>query len=338
MGFICEEYRTMRDGLRYGFAVGKVRVLATRVLDRLALERLVDATSFAEQKRILSEGPYGRFLEAAETPAEVEAAIDASQESAYEFLDKAGLPSGVARFFRLRYDYANLKAALKAAAVGAGLDGLLAAHGTVSPALFEGALDRLPEPLGRVAAEVASRDDARASGEAALMKIDATVDRAMFAELKRVASETGSELLVRLSAHLVDFANVKILLRAARIGFPTEAVVSDLLIDGGLIARDAFARIARQSATESRTTLELRLHFAPGSLSGEDGADLDLAIDNALVAAVRRASRPEPGADDVIAYVLTREAEAQMLRVALLGKMAGLDSAALHRRMRASFR
>ena len=42
-------------------------VLETRALGRAAYERLLDAPTFAEQKRLLSETPYGRHLEHAET-------------------------------------------------------------------------------------------------------------------------------------------------------------------------------------------------------------------------------------------------------------------------------
>jgi V/A-type H+-transporting ATPase subunit C len=68
----------------------------------------------------------------------------------------------------------------------------------------------------------------------------------------------------------------------------------------------------------------------------EGSGDLDIIVDNAVVDTIRRAKRAEPGPEDIIAYVRARESEVQVLRVALLGKMAGLDSATLHRRMRAS--
>ncbi|HSK48512.1 MAG TPA: V-type ATPase subunit, partial [Coriobacteriia bacterium] len=96
---IVEEARLTRDSLRYGFAVGKVKVLETRTLDASAYERLLDAPSFAEQKRLLSETPYGRYLEDAETPDDVEHALDEALENFYGFLKAAALPEPVMRFF-----------------------------------------------------------------------------------------------------------------------------------------------------------------------------------------------------------------------------------------------
>lgn len=342
MSLLLEEYRNTRDGLRYGFAVGKVRVLETRLLDRSTLERLVDAAGFAEQKRILSETPYGRFLEAANTAAEVEAAIDDALDSAYRFLDEAGLPPAVVRFFRLRFDFANLKAALKADALGAGLDGLLGAHGTVPLEAFADGLDKLPDPLGPLAASLMRSADAEAEAEVddvALMALDAAVDRSMFAALAKTADEVHSPFLRLVAGLLIDLANLKTLVRAQAAGIVPARVESYLLLDGGSVDLRELGRIYRLGRAEALAALERRYRLSGNPLTGADGVlDLDVVVDNALVAAVRRGRRAEPGAEDVIAYVLAREAEAQVLRVALLGKMAGLDSAALHRRMRASFR
>lgn len=340
MSLLLDEYRNTRDGLRYGFAVGKVRVLETRLLDRSTLERLVDAAGFAEQKRILSETPYGRFLEAANTAAEVETAVDDALDSAYRFLDEAGLPPAVVRFFRLRFDFANLKAALKAEALGAGLDGLLGAHGTVPLEAFADGLDKLPDPLGPLAAELARSADAETEvDDVALMALDAAVDRSMYAALAETADEVKSPFLRLVARLLIDLANLKTLVRAQAAGIVPARVESDLLLDGGSVDLRELGRIYRLGRLETLAALERRYRLPGNPLTGADGVlDLDVVVDNALVAAVRRGRRAEPGAEDVIAYVLAREAEAQVLRVALLGKMAGLDSAALHRRMRASFR
>lgn len=336
MSVIVDELRHTSEGLRYGFAVGKVRVLETRLLDRATLERLVDAQDFAEQKRVLSEGPYGRFLDQAVTAADVERAIDDALGSAYAFLDEAGLPAEVVRFFRLRFDYANVKAAVKARLFDADMEGLLSRHGTVARDLFSGPLDRLPEPLGSLATRLMEKD---AAGESPMTVLDASVDRAMFSALRAVARDSKSAFLAQMAATMIDLANLKTIVRASAAGLEPEFVEQELLIEGGTVDTVELARIHRLSGAEAIAALERRLGLTGAPLSSaEDEVELDVVVDDALVAAVRRGRRPEPGADAVIAYVLAREAEAQVLRLALLGKLAGLDSAALHRRMRASFR
>lgn len=334
---LLEEYRHTRDGLRYGFAVGKVRVLSARLLDRSALERLVDAPSFHEQKRILSDTPYGRFLEQARTPAEVDEALNRALDSAYAFLGEAGLPLPIQRFFRVRHDYTNLKAALKADALGVGLDDLLVDHGTLPRELFSGPLDRLPEPLGALAREL-SPEVADARADVDLMAIDAAVDRAFHVELHAIADEARSSFLKDLAVRLSDVANLKTMVRAQHAGVSASRLADMLVADGSMSSRDLLTAY-RLPRAELLSTLDRRLRLRGAPLASADGVDdLDVIADNVIVDTIKRAKHSEPGPDDIVEYVRARESEVQVLRVALLGKLAGLDSAALHRRMRASFR
>jgi vacuolar-type H+-ATPase subunit C/Vma6 len=94
----------IRDAQRYGFAVGKVRVLQTRVFGPGTYERLLDAPTFSEQMRVLSDTIYGRYLEGASTADDVENGLERALDDFYRFLDDANLPGPVVRFFRVRYD------------------------------------------------------------------------------------------------------------------------------------------------------------------------------------------------------------------------------------------
>lgn len=321
--------------MRYGFAVGKVRVLVTRLLDRSALERLVDAHNFAEQRRILSETPYGRFLEHAHTPAEVEEALDRALDSVYAFLAEAGLPEAVQRFFRVGFDYTNLKAALKAGAMGVALDDLLVDHGTVSLEQYSGPLDKLPAPLGALAGSLLA-GIADEVGDVDLMAIDTAVDSAFYSELHDIADNTKSRFLKQLASRLSDLANLKIVVRSRNAGL-SAARLAEMILAGGSIAQREYLALYKLPHADMLATLDRRLGLRGAPLSTTEGmGDLDIIVDNAIVDTIRHAKRAEPGPEDIIAYVRARESEVQVLRVALLGKMAGLDSATLHRRMRAS--
>ncbi|MCE5190546.1 MAG: V-type ATPase subunit, partial [Actinomycetia bacterium] len=90
--------RAVRDSVRYGFAIGKVRVLETRIFGAGTYERLVDAPTFAEQKRVLSDTVYGRYLEGATNADDVEVGLEAALDDFYRFLDESSLPEPVVRF------------------------------------------------------------------------------------------------------------------------------------------------------------------------------------------------------------------------------------------------
>jgi len=327
---LVDEIRLTRDALRYGFAVGKVRVLETRMLDRAAYERLLDAPTQAEQRRLLSETAYGRYLEHAQTAEEVERGLDEALDGFYGYLNEAALPDEVVRFFRVRYDFANLKAALKARLLAAPLDGLIAVHGTVPAEAFAQDAELLPEPLGALAAELAEEEDSAV--------IDARTDAAMYAELLRLAKKAKSGYLTRMAKLIVDVGNVKTMVRATHAGLTVEAIRS-LLASGGSVPAEELAGLIGVPLSDLPARLK---RLAPlvsfPALDLNDPAELDIAVDAVLVAALRDGRRGATGADPVIAYVFAREYEVAALRVLLLGRLTGIPNDTLRARLRASYR
>jgi len=325
-----EETRLTRDALRYGFAVGKVRVLETRMLDRAAYERLLDAPTFAEQRRLLSEGVYGRYLESAQTAEDVERGLAEALDSFYGYIDEAALPHEVVTFFRTRYDFANLKAALKARLLDAPLEGLLVTHGTIPVDSFRGDLTDLAAPLGPLAVELADETETAV--------IDARTDGAMFGELNRLAKKSKSAFLKRISQLMVDMGNVKIMVRGAHAGLSHERI-ADLFTPGGSIPVKELTALLDVSPSELGMALkrfDAGVHLGATDLS--DPQTLDVAVDAVLVDALRSGRRGPTGPEPVIAYVFARENEVAGLRVLLLGRLTGIPNDTLRARLRASYR
>jgi len=338
MVFALDEVRLTRDSIRYGFAVGKIRVLETKVVDRAALERLLDADSFAEQKRLLTETPYGRFLEGAETPEAVERALDSALESWFGFLGEAELPAEVASFFLVQYDFNNLRAVAKARLLGAPLTGLLTAHGSVPVESFSGDLADLPGSLGLLGAALASIEspsDAAPSSTDALVAVDNAVDAGMFAEMQRLAKASRSRFLIDYTRLRIDLANIRTLVRGsiAKLG---PARISGSLIDGGTIPLAVLRPLVGSSVHE--TVVALRARPELRTLPDTDLADpevLDVAVESLALAVIDRGRRGPIGPEPVIAYVLARQVEVGVLRVLLLGQLTGTDPETLRTRVSA---
>jgi vacuolar-type H+-ATPase subunit C/Vma6 len=173
--------RPIRDPLQFGFAVGRVRVLETRLLKRSTYERLLDAPTFVEQRRILSETPYGSYLETVETAEDVERALDGAQLDVYrDFLKTANLPGPIVEYFTTLHDFENIRGMLKAEALGIESAELLNDLGSVAAERF--ASGALPPAIDRrvrtIRAAVTGED-----GSLLVDLVDAMVDAAMFAAL-----------------------------------------------------------------------------------------------------------------------------------------------------------
>lgn len=336
MTLIAEEVQLTRDALRYGFAVGKIRVLETRSVDRAALERLLDASSFTEQRRLLSEGPYGRFLEGAETAEAVERGLDAALDSWFEFLGEAALPEQVASYFTVQYDYNNLRSAAKARLLGAPLDGLLTSHGAIDVERFSADLGALPDELGETARSLPGPDDETDEPVGGrLVALDDAVDSAMFAKMSQLAAASRSEFLARYTALRIDLANVRTLVRGTVAGFERTRVEGSLH-EGGAIPVADLAVLVGRSTDELLEALAKRPELR--ALPTENLADpdvLDMAVESLALDAITRGRRGPIGPEPVIAYVLARQVEVATLRVLLLGKLAGTDSETLRARVHA---
>lgn len=316
------------DSIRYGFAVGRVMVLRTRLLGRAAYERLLDAPTLAEQKRVLSETHFGRFLEGAVTASDVERGVDESLRDLYEeFLDRSELPAPVVAYFRTPYDFGALKAALKARVLGAQPEPAVVPLGTLAPEVFE-APETAPDPFGAAVREVLGAEEPLAAEE-----VDAVVDRAMFSELGRLARSSKVPFLVRLAAAEADAANAKVLLRCAIAG-RTPAAARAALVPGG--RWDASRTSELVTRPEDLAAAVAAAGVLPGASASAmlDLANIDPMVDVATARVAREASRMTAGPEPVMAYVLARRSEAIAVRSVLVGHIAGLPRDVIAGRLR----
>ncbi len=297
------------------------------------MERLLDAPTFHDQKRVLSESAYGGALERAETPEDVDAALDESRAELFGyFLERANLPDEFVAMFKSQIDFANLKAVLRSKALGIPADEMFDELGQLTAADFEDVAS-LPEPIKNAAVAVFG-----ASGEqsdvADLADIDPIVDVASYAEMVRLAEVSRNRFVRDLASLMVDLGNVKVLLRARLKDLPVTSA-ERMLVEGGQIP-------VRQLLDTYRLPLRdfaERVTSRP-PLSGMDAEALidperfdvlaDERLGEYLMAARRVAAGPEP----VVAYLMERQSEMTALRTLLIGKLSGLTADAMRSRLR----
>ena len=322
---------SIRDDIRYGFAVGRVRVLEGRLLGRSTFERLVDAADLREQKRILAETHVGRYLDGVETAEDVEIGLEASLADLYdEFLAKAGLPASVVSYFQAPHDYANLRLALKARLLGGDGAGRLSSLGGIPSEAFAADGAGLPSEMRALLTAWDGAEQAPA-----LDDVEAMVDRALFDALRASASASRLRFLRELTRLRIDLANARLLIRARSKALPPAAIISRLVSGGSTALNRLAERAPRMSLAELARAITDSGVF--GGVLEEDLADVkhfDVAADAVVAARMLDARMAAGGADPVLAYVLGREAEVLLLRTAVAGRLAGLDRETIRERIR----
>ena len=119
--------------------------------------------------------------------------------------------------FKLKYDYHNAKAILKAAAMGTSPDRMLMDMGRIGAAELKtavesGELDKLPGALPAAVAEAKSVLDTTRDPQLS----DIVLDRWMYRDMAQVAEDTGSQFLRGYVETQIDAANLRALIRTLR--------------------------------------------------------------------------------------------------------------------------
>ena len=153
----------------------------TKMLSAERMERMIDAPTNEEAAKILEECGYGDLsgLSAKDAGAALEAHIAALFDEVEGMVPEAQL----VQLFRLKYDYHNAKALIKAQAMGTDCGAILSQRGTVPPqklhaAFYEEDYRDIPPVLAQAMVDAAAILARTANPQAA----DFALDRAYFAQ------------------------------------------------------------------------------------------------------------------------------------------------------------
>ena len=307
----------------------------TKMLSAERMERMIDAPTNDEAAKILEECGYGDLsgLSAKEAGAALEAHIPALFDEVEGMVPEAQL----VQLFRLKYDYHNAKALIKAQAMGVECDAILSQRGTVPPqklhaAFYEEDYRDVPPVLAQAMASAAAILAHTTNPQAA----DFELDRAYFAQMLDLAdglSDGGFAMgYVQLQ---IDSANLRAAVRTRRMAKDAD-FLKTALIPGGTIGTDrvlaAFDSAEALTALYGNTWLGNAAAMSGGALTA-----FELLCDNALMDYIRAAKLRSFGAAHVTAYLAAMENETTAARMILTGRLAGLQPAVIRERLRETY-
>lgn len=312
-----------------------LRAREVKLLSRERAERMLDAASFDECAKLLTDCGYADM--SAMSAKEIEAYLAAHRDEVFDELEKLAPEKAVVELFRLKYDYHNAKALIKAEAMGQDAAKLLSSSGRIAP----DALMRIyaEERLGELPGELAG---AMETAKGVLARTanpqlaDFILDRACFAEQRAAAEKVDCEFLTGYVALLCDSVNLKSAVRTLRMGKGTE-FMAQALIPGGSVSCD---RIVAAGDGEAIAALFASSMLADAAalgaeaVSGGSMTSFELACDNAVNAYLKKAKLVSYGAQALIAYIAAVENEITAVRMILTGRLAGIAPDVIRERLR----
>ncbi|MEG1849315.1 MAG: V-type ATPase subunit, partial [Oscillospiraceae bacterium] len=168
---------------------------------------------------------------------------------------------------------------------------------------------------------------------------DLVLDRAMFAQMVSISQASESEYLQGYVRLMIDCANLRVVVRAARAGKGFDYLRRAVLA-GGTVAPDRLTGEATADSVQSAFTgkyLAAASSAAAQALTDGGLAALDLACDNALIQYIRAARLIAFGEAHIISYLTAREAELVSVRTVMAGRAAGLREDQIMERLRVSY-
>lgn len=315
----------------------RIRAMESGLLTGERMEQILAARSDEEVVKLLQEGGYPTM--SLESPEAMDAAITAAREETLQDLGDSAPDKQYLDIFKLKYDYHNAKAILKAQAMDVDPDHMLADLGRVPAAELKEAIiggdgNQLPHLLAAAIAE--AKEVLETTRDPQLG--DIVLDRWMSRDEMETAEATGSEFLRGYVRVLIDAANLRSLVRTLRMG-KNAAFLEGVLFSGGTVDESEILTVAGNNGggiAELYASTELKDAAQAGAdaLKGGPLTKFEKLCDDAVSGYLSGAQMVAFGEAPLIGYLAARETEYTNLRILLMGRAAGLDPETIRARLR----
>ena len=317
----------------YLFLSSMLRAREPKMLSRDKAERMLDAPSYGECAKLLTDCGYEDMSQL--SASEIDRALSRYRAEIFRELSLQAPAKDLVDLFRVKYDYHNAKAMLKAEATGSEPLPVMSASGRVSPetmlaAYREERLHELPAPLARAIAEGRELLARTANPQLA----DFAMDRATFEELRALSAEKG-EFVKGYVSILADSTNLKSAVRTARLGKNAD-FLRLALVPGGKLDAERFASAGGEGLAALFNGSALAEAASLGAAAAEGGSmtAFERACDNAVMSYLRGAKLVSFGEEAVLAYLAAVENEITAVRMILTGRLAGIAPQTIRERLR----
>ena len=312
-----------------------LRAREPKLLNLEKANRMLDAASYEDAAKLLTDCGYPDMSQM--TAAEVENSLAERRAAIFEEMRGLSPDKELVDLFKLKYDYHNAKAILKAEAMGSDCTHLLSDAGRIPGVKLrelynEEKFSSLPKTLADAMAEAKAVLARTANPQLA----DFVLDKAYFAELHAAAEALNSDFLRGYAAIQVDAANLKSAVRTLRMG-KNQDFLAEVLVPGGSVSVERLMGALDKEGMESlyaHTRLEKAAALGAAAVAGGGMTAFEKACENAVTDYMRSSALISYGPEAVAAYLSAIEGEIQAVRMILTGRLAGVKPEAIRERLR----
>ena len=320
----------------YVYAVARLRGMENHLLDTAFFSRLMDSANIDDALKALGETSYSQRISQTGT-ANFDKAIDSEILATCEELKTFVPDKELIDIFRLPYDFHNVKVLLKGLFKVRGGDSegrrydLLSKLGTIDTEELTNAVETeeygfLPYGLTDLIPQCWQLWDATKNAQA----VELLIDHQMFKAMLKIAEDLKMPEIIRWVKNRIDAENLRAAIRLARMKYePSKALT--FFHEGGTIRPDDMAKLLSEpQETWSRILSYTDIGAVLSSLNEQGDinaalSDVSKALDDYLLKVLENAKYSMDAPANVLLFLLSKEAEARNMRVALVCVAGGLD-------------
>ena len=315
--------------------------METRLLDRQWTERLLSESADGALKA-LGDSAFQDAVADVAHPDEIEKGLVLALTETLSTVADISPEPELIDLFRLRADYANAKALVKASVLKMeeGEFGTTDGVGTLPLATLETAIrdkDMMQLP-GFLTEAVCDAEEAY-RGESRLSSIDRVLDNGLWSHSLAVAAEFGNAFLVDYFQREIDLTNIRTFVRMKVAGRDV-ADLETAFIGGGTIDLASFRTLFGEGMDVFARSLEYGRYGGVAEAVREWSPDrayaLELACDNVLLKTAEQAKTIAYGIEPLVAFILMRTIEIKLVRAAFVAKLDGVERSVVEGRLRST--
>ncbi len=341
---------------RYTYAVGKIRALESKLLNKNKLERILESANIQDMFRELEETEYSEGLIGGEDGNRIEEILRYQMNKVYKLVDNLSLEPGITNLFLISRDIHNLKVFLKAKLKN--IEGKLPA---VEAGLFpvekvkkmvqQGDYKELP----KIIAEAGISADKQFSEDSDHQVVDILLDKAKYDYFFEVLAKHKSPFLRKLLEIKIDLANIKTFIRlkirdkektpalSEEKSHQRRKLINKLLISNGKISKKTLLELFKGSLPD----LTQKLHFSDYGKIVKEGIEyyqknsnlthLEKIFDDYFINFMKQAKYVVFGIEPIIGYLFAKEYEVRNIRTIILGKFNHLPQEMIRESLRETY-
>lgn len=318
-----------------------IRVLEKKLLSKVYLERLIEATDLSEALKFLGDTVYQEYIVKLNKAENYEEVLKKEQVRSFKEVYSISPDRRIVDLLAYKYYYHNMKVLVKEDILEEDFHDLYIELGDFNETEFKESLSKIQKedsPL-KEAMKFAKENFENTKNP---QEIDLIIDKMYFEKLIELADSLDVEFFKKYLEDLIDFTNITILLRSKSQNRDIK-FLDKLLISGGSISKKEYEKyfngdISHDSSLFSNTRIAKSVGIGiedynkTGSLSIFEKEE-----DNYFIKSLKDVKRITYGPEVIFAYLYAKEMEIKNLRIILISKLNKLDSSFIRERLRETY-